>query len=145
MLDLYFLIFVIPFKSIIDVTTTNSLGSINNNLEAVAPWQTSDIYGGVWKRTTFGFFSITNFISETWYINSNIPYGNNWFSDHTITIPQNVRIGNISNVQIIIQGTDNICYTSINSYTPDQLNFRIISPLQGYKYVRVLIAISGSI
>lgn len=107
--------------------------------------QTTARSAGKWVRTYNGNgYYETDYISDSIPFATNIQFGTNYFCDVSCNIPSNVRINEISNIQVTLLSGDGIAYASIKDYSSSVVNIRINAPANIVKSYIIMLKIWGS-
>ena len=100
---------------------------------------------GKWVRTYNGNgYYETDYISDSIPFATNIQFGTDYFCDVSCNIPSNVRINEISNIQVTLLSGDGIAYASIKDYNSNVVNIRICAPANIVKNYIIMLKIWGS-
>lgn len=107
--------------------------------------QTTARSAGKWVRTYNGNgYYETDYISDSITFATNVSYGTDYFCDVSCNIPSNVRINEISNIQVTLLSGDGIAYASIKDYNSSVVNIRINAPANIVKNYIIMLKIWGS-
>ena len=107
--------------------------------------QTTARSAGKWVRTYNGNgYYETDYISDSITFATNVSYGTDYFCDISCNIPSNVRINEISNIQVTLLSGDGIAYASIKDYNSSVVNIRINAPANIVKNYIIMLKIWGS-
>lgn len=107
--------------------------------------QTTARSAGKWVRTYNGNgYYETDYISDSITFATNVSYGTDYFCDVSCNIPSNVRINEISNIQVTLLSGDGIAYASIKDYNSNVVNIRINAPANIVKNYIIMLKIWGS-
>ena len=107
--------------------------------------QTTARSAGKWVRTYNGNgYYETDYISDSIPFATNVSYGTDYFCDVICKIPSNVRINEISNIQVTLLSGDGIAYASIKDYSSSVVNIRINAPVNIVKNYIIMLKIWGS-